>query len=740
MSVEEEKQPASPEPEVRTPPRTRWKRVRTPTRLQMESVECGAASLAMVLEYYGKYVALEELRVASGVSRDGGKASNVRRAAEKYGLVAKAYKRELDELWEMNWPIIVFWEFNHFLVVEGVRDDRVYLNDPATGRRTVTLREFDRSFTGIALSFEPGPDFVADGKKPNIASGLVQRLSGSRDALLFTALASLGMVVPSIVVASFARIWIDNVLLRNMVYWTPTLLLAMGIALAFQFALAWLQNYCLLRMETRLALTGASAFFRHVLRLPLVFYQQRSPGEIGNRVVLADDIATLLSGDLARAVLGLGMMVFYLVVMLYYNVILTLVSLFFAILSLVALSVFGRRRVECGKSVQQNLGKWEGSTTVGLQMIETLKADGGEGDFFRQWSGYQARVANGMQKVMLYVQSLMIAPPFFRLLNSAAVMGFGGYLIMRGDMTIGMLVAFQVLAAGLAQPVNDLVNLGDRMQAIEAGMIRVDDVFNSPADPELTLRESLKEEEDLLSVKLSGKIEFRDLTFGYSPLDPPLFDRFNLVIQPGERVALVGPTGCGKSTLARLLTGLFQPWSGDILLDDRPRHTIPRDVYINSLTMVDQNIFLFEDTVRNNITLWDRTVPESQVVAAAKDACIHNEIAARQGGYNSMVQERGRNFSGGQCQRLEIARALVNRPTAMILDEATSALDAQTEKDIDDNLRRRGCSCLIIAHRLSTIRDCDQIIVLKAGKPVQRGTHSELIKDADGLYATLVEN
>lgn len=734
--------PAAPIPspvDISRPARSRRHRVRTPAVHQMEAVECGAAALGTILQYHGKYVPLEELRVACGVSRDGSRASNVRRAGERYGLEARAFRKDLAGFWNLRMPVIVFWNFNHFLVVEGFRKDRVYLNDPAAGPRTVTIEEFDRSYTGVVLTFEPTANFTRGPGKPGIISGLRSRLKTSGKALAFIFLCTALLLLPGLMTPWFSRVFVDHFLSGSPTGQLGSLLALMGIVLALLASGQWLLGLCLLRLETRLALSGVSRFMKHLLHLPVVFYQQRSPGEIVTRASLSDRIAALLSGDLARAAFGLSTMGFYVVLMGLINVPMAVISVGFAAASLGTMKMLSRRRVELGKASQQDVGRWMGATMTGLRLIDILKADGGEEDFFSRWAGYQARMVNGLQPVMLMAQSLMVAPVFFQLLSAAVTLGYGGYLILEGRLTIGLLVAFQLLSAAFLQPVNDLVSLGDHLQEVESGMARVDDVFRHPEDPEITGRPVFGSAETPKRVKLSGAVEFRDVTFGYSRLGEPLFQNFNLTIRPGERVALVGPTGCGKSTLARLLVGLHQPWSGEILLDGVPRMSIPRDVFIQSVAMVDQDIFLFDETVRGNTTLWDLTVPEKNIIDAAKDACIHEEIAARPGAYDNRVEEGGRNFSGGQCQRLEIARALVNNPALLILDEATSALDAVTEKRIDDNLRRRGCTCLIIAHRLSTIRDTDQIIVLDRGRTVQQGTHAELVS-APGLYSLLIEN
>jgi NHLM bacteriocin system ABC transporter peptidase/ATP-binding protein len=709
---------------------------RSPTILQMESVECGAAALAIILAYHGRWVPLEELRVACGVSRDGSKASNMVKAARGYGLAAKGFKKEPSALRSLHLPAILHWNFNHFVVLDGFRKGRVFLNDPAAGPREVSEEELDQAFTGVVLTFEPGLEFQRQGDPPRLIPALRRRLAGSRAALAFVLLTGLALAIPGLVVPVFSKIFVDSVLLENRRDWLPPLLFAMGTAALLTGALTWIQQVYLLRLETRMAVGSSSRFLWHILRLPSEFFTQRYAGDISSRVAINDRVAQLLSRDLATNALGVLMAVFFAGLLFQYDAVLTLVGIAVVSLNVVALRFVSRKRVDGNRRLSQDQGKLLGTAIGGLQTIETLKATGGESDLFARWAGYQAKVVNGRQELERYTQMLDAVPPLLSAVNTALILGLGGLRVMNGSLSLGGLVAFQLLMAAFIAPINRLVSLGGRLQMVEGDMNRLDDVLRYRIDPSAGSG-SGEPPPAGTPVRLHGFLELRDVSFGYSRLDPPLIEGLHLTLKPGSRVALVGGSGSGKSTISRLVTGLYEPWSGEILFDRRQRRETPAGVLTHSLAAVDQNVFLFEGTVRENLTLWDATIPLPEVVAAAKDACIHEDIAARPGGYDSPVEEGGANWSGGQRQRLEIARALVGRPSVLVLDEATSALDPTTESRIDENLRRRGCTCLIVAHRLSTIRDADEIIVLEKGKVVQRGTHDEL-KGIEGPYARLI--
>ena len=727
-----------------------WRqRVHVPTVLQMEAVECGAAALAMVLAWFGRYVPLEELRVACGVSRDGSKAANMLKGARRYGLVARGFRREPKALHRLPLPMIVHWNFNHFVVIEGFRRNRVFLNDPATGPRIVSAEAFDQAFTGVVLTFERGPDFKRGGSRRRLVTALRQRLAGSHAALGYVVGTGLLLVVPGLVVPTFSRLFVDDVLVGRAAELARPLFLAMGATLAATGVLTWLQQRYLLRLETKFAVTTSSGFLWHVMHLPMQFFSQRYAGDIGSRVAINDRIAYLLSGELAGAFISACMAIFYAALMWQYDRGLSLAALATAVLNVVALKYFSAKRVHLNQQLLHEQARMLGTAMGGLQSVETLKAMGAESDLFAKWSGYQAKAVGTEQRLKVQTELLSTVPRLLMPLSTACILGIGGLRVMDGGISMGMLIAFQALMTGFITPINRMVDLGSTLQEVKGDLARLDDVLSATTGVPPIENESAAAPDagagahralpatSGRQIKLSGYLELRDVCFGYSPLEPPLIDGFNLILRPGQRVALVGGSGCGKTTIARLVCGLYEPWNGEILFDDQPRERIPRRVMAASFSVVDQDVFLFEGSIRDNLTLWDPTVAEADMVRAAADACMHEQISARPGHYHSAVEEGGRNFSGGQRQRLEIARALVMNPTVLVLDEATSALDPTTEARIDDNLRRRGCTCLIVAHRLSTIRDCDEIIVLDRGAISQRGTHDELM-ETDSFYSRLI--
>ncbi len=714
-------------------------RVKTPTLLQMEAVECGAAALGIILSYYRRIVPLPVLRRECGISRDGSKASNILKAGRNYGLVVKGFKKGLTAVQALRPPFIVFWNFNHFLVVEGFRRGRVYLNDPASGPRTVTMEEFDEAFTGVVLVMEPGPEFTPGGRKPSLLRALRRRLAGSWSALLYCLVAGLLLVLPSMASAVFSQIFVDKILVQGLYDWVRPLLLGMILSALLRGLVMRLQRRYLRRLKVKLAAVMSSRFLWHLLHLPANFYAQRFAGEIISRIHSNTKVAEVLSGQLATTTIDLITMLLYAAVMIQYDVILTAIGIGFSALNFFALRWMSRRRTDINMRLLQDEGKGEGAAVAGLQTMETLKASALESEFFIRWAGYFAKATNARQALGITNQQLTVLPLFLAALITMLILVIGGLRVMEGALSIGMLVAFQSLMQSFLAPITNLVNLGSVLQDLQADVNRLDDVLDNPAHlPSQPLDGAPPEPLTPEGFRLQGYVDMRNVTFGYSPVEPPLIENLNVSLKPGQSVALVGASGSGKSTVAKLVSGLYEPWEGDIRFDGLLRSELPRPVLTHSVALVDQDIVLFSGTVRDNLTLWDATVPSSDLIQAGRDAAIHDVVVSMSGGYDGELLEGGANLSGGQRQRLEIARALVRNPAILIMDEATSALDAETENVVVKNLKRRGCACIVVAHRLSTIRDCDEIILLEQGKVVQRGTHEALLQDESGVYARLL--
>lgn len=708
---------------------------RVPVVMQLEVLECGAASLAMIMAYYGKWVPLEQVRADCGVSRNGSNARNILRAARSYGFTAKAYRYEPEDLMKNGiFPCIIHWNYNHFVVLDGFRGGKAYLNDPARGTCSVPMDVFDSSFTGICLMFEPGGDFVPGGNPKSMFSFAKSRLKGTGTAIAFVVLTTVITSLFGLINPAFSRIFLDCLLPGKNPDWFLPFILALGGIAVVQLVAEWIHAVYSLRINGKLSAVGSTSFMWQVLRMPMEFFSQRMAGDIQQRAASNAAIAGTLVNTFAPLALNTVMMVFYLVVMARYSLILTIVGVVSIIINLLVSQIISRKRINITRVQMRDAGKLAGATVAGIEMIETIKASGAENGYFEKWSGYQASVNTQRVKYAKLDQMLGIVPPLVSSLADTAVLILGVYLTMNGEFTVGMIMAFQGFLTSFTDPAMKLVSSGQVLQEMRTEMERVEDVMKYPTDINYA---EISEEDEYR--KLSGCIEMKNVTFGYSKLDEPLIKDFSLSLKTGSRVAFVGTSGCGKSTLSKLISGLYKPWSGEILFDGKPVDKIDRSVFTSSLAVVDQDIILFEDTIANNIKMWDSSIEDFEMIMAARDAQLHEDIMQRDGGYQYMMTEGGKDFSGGQRQRIEIARVLAQDPTIIILDEATSALDAKTEYDVVRSIKDRGITCIVVAHRLSTIRDCDEIIVLDYGKVVERGTHEELYAKG-GIYAHLVSN
>lgn len=721
--------------------RNKKKVVKVPVIMQMEALECGAASLAMILAYYDKWIPLEQVRSDCGVSRDGSNAKNILIAARSYGFIAKGYRYEPEKLKEKGeFPCIIHWNFNHFVVLNGFKKNKAYINDPAKGNYTVSMEEFDEAFTGICLLFEPSETFVPSGKPKSMVQFAVKRLKGAETAVIFVVLTTIITSLIGVINPAFSRIFLDRLLTGKNPEWFGFFICALiGIGI-IQLVVGWIQAIYSLKINGKLAIVGSSSYMWKLMHLPMEFFSQRLAGDIQQRHDTNSNIAKNLVEIFAPLVINTVMMLFYLVVMIRYSFPLALVGVIAILINLAVSGLISKKRVNITRVMMRDSGKLIGTTVSGIEMMETIKSSGCENGFFEKWSGYQASVNTQQVRFAKIDQYLGMIPQMVSALTGVVILILGVLFTMEGKFTLGMILAFQGFMESFMGPASSLISAGQTFQEMRTEMERIEDVMEYPSDTGYEQEEvQAKSEEEQEYDKLSGHLELKNITFGYSRLGEPLITDFSLEVKPGSKVAFVGGSGCGKSTLSKLISGLYKPWSGEILYDGKKLNQIDRSVFTSSLAVVDQDIIMFEDTIANNIKMWDSSIEDFEMVLAARDAQIHEDILKRDGGYHYKLTEGGKDFSGGQRQRMEIARVLAQDPTIIIMDEATSALDAKTEYDVVKAIKDRGITCIVVAHRLSTIRDCDEIIVLDHGKVVERGTHEELYAKG-GYYAELVSN
>ena len=704
---------------------------KVPMVMQMEAVECGAASLSMILAYFGKWLPLEQVREACSVSRDGSSMKNILLAAKTYGLDPSAYKVSAEELAGME-PAIIHWNFEHFVVFKGMRKGKAYLNDPGIGPVEIPMDEFRRSFTGVAMTFELTDRFQPSGRPTSIFSYIKHNLSGANEAFWLTFIFTLLLAVVTLTLPLLTRVFFDEILSGRNAQWATAFFCLMAALALFNFIVTLLQQRYSKRIAGQLALRGNIDYLRHLLRLPMNFFAMRYVGDLQQRQRLNETITHSLVEVLAPQAINVMLLVLYLILMLSYNYMLTMIGVVAALVNLAVVHYYAGKRLNMVRSIQQSMGKYYSATVSCMENIESIKAAGAEEGFFQYWSGLWTRMFNKQREMRIQQSEMSLLPTLTSNLLTMAVLLVGAWYILQGDLSVGMLMAFQGFMTAFMAPVEKIVNAGQQLLEMRSQIERVDDVMKYPED-----RHADGEHSE--TGKLLGELELRDVTFGYNRTMPPLIEHFNLHLRAGESVAFVGSSGCGKSTLAKLISGLYKPWSGEILFDGRPIETISSDELTNSIAVVDQNIVLFDDTLSQNIRMWDQSIEDFAILMACSDAQVHSDIMNRPEGLATKVVRGGKNFSGGQCQRFEIATALAREPMILIMDEATSALDPTTEDLVMKHIRELGITQIVVAHRLSTIRDCDQIVVMDNGHVIQRGNHEQLLQQ-DGLYRQLMEN
>ena len=709
--------------------------VKTPTIFQMEATECGAASLSMIFAYFGKNLSLEQMRIETGVSRDGCNAGNIMRAAKKFGFECHGYRKEPEALKKIETPCIIHWNFNHFVVFEGFKGKYAYINDPAMGRRKLSYEELDDCFTGVVLTFKPTASFQKEKKKNTLGKFVKNRISGQYDVMFKLLFVGLLLVFPGLLLPVISQIFMDDVLMGGNTSWFTMLMIFMGATILLQALLTFYRNKVLARFQKKMVLLSAREFLSKMFRLPISFFDQRYVGDLSSRVSNNANVSDFLAGDLAETVLNIIVVLFYLVLLILYSPILTLIALSTVVVNVIIVKITSDMISNSSVKLQQDSGKLAGAVCAGLSITSTLKASGAENEYISRILGFNAKTITTEQKLSKSQQIISAIPDAVKMLADVLILLVGGMFVINGKMTVGKLVAFTALFGSFSDPIENLVGFVKNIQTTKADINRVEDIMKYKEDEKFNTKIAKKD----VKTKLNGSVELQDISFGYSILKPPIVSDFSFKIDCGSSIAFVGSSGCGKSTVSKIVSGLYKPWGGALYFDNMPAESIPNEVISASISTVSQNITLFSGSIRDNLTMWNDNITESDMIQAAKDACIHDVISQKPGAYDYHLTEGASNMSGGQRQRLEIARALVTNPTILIMDEATSALDPVVEKQIMDNIKRRGCTCVIVAHRLSAIRDCDQIIVMVSGKIAQRGTHEELAK-VEGHYKRFIQN
>jgi NHLM bacteriocin system ABC transporter peptidase/ATP-binding protein len=712
------------------------RRARVPTIIQQEAQECGAACLSMILAAHGQWVPLEELRDLCGVGRDGAKAVNLLRVARQRGMIAKGVRKELDELPSLSTPFIVFWNFNHFVVVEKVQIDKrgggfAWINDPASGPRKVDAEELSSAFTGVVLSFSPLPHFERSGTRTGITRLLGAALSGHGLGIAHVVLAGFLLMAPVILTSGMSRVFLDHIVVDQARTWLWPLIGLISAMAILKASLTYLEQLALLRMQTALSISHAARQMWEVLHLHLSFFAQRFSGDVAHRFIVVDRLSGVVANGVAPAGIACLTLIGYGLALFALEPRMALVLTASAAIAMTLLVYSARGLQDAGRRMINDEGKLQAATIQGAFAADDFRASGTEGLFLSRWMGYLAKVVDAEQKSRYRSIVLNHASSMLMAVGGVGVLVIGGLDVIDGVATIGVVLAFQTLMTSFTSSVFSFVGVGAQLQQVRGISERLEDIARYRKVSVLAPSDQFR------SDRPKG-LELRSVSFGYARLEPPFIQDLSLQIPPGARIGIVGGSASGKSTIGRLLTGLLDPSAGDVLFEGVPLSAWPASLLRQKLSYVEQDTSLFEGTVRDNITLWDPTIPESRIVAAARDAGAHDFITARPGGYHARLTEGGGNLSGGERQRLAIARALVVNPDVVICDEATSALDPPVEKNVIDAVRRRGCGCIMIAHRLSTIRDCDLIIVLEGGRVVDAGRHQEVLARSD-LYRALIE-
>lgn len=698
--------------------------------LQMEVTECGAASLCMILDYYGKSVTMEQLRLECGVSRNGVNAKNIARAAMLHGLKPRALKVGIHAARGLKFPAIIHWNMDHFVVLCGFTKKGAVIADPASGLRQIPEDEFSNNFTGIALEFTPTESFEKNRTLKNKNDYIKSCLKSFAPVMFIFLICEFCVLASGGVLPFLSSVYINRVLLdgkiQQLSFVTAVLLACLLLAFLGGVIRVSTINRVVKQLNAKLNL----GFFEHILKLPIEFFLQRNSGELAMRQGEAMNTGRLIVSMLPFIFTSMLQVLVYLGLLFFMNLKIAAIGVTMVVVNFIAAVLASKRYREKVMRSDRERAMLQGLISQTIDAMETIKSCGCEDAVFERLISAGSISINARTEIEKTSVLTNTVFTFLNTFSSALVIVAGIWEILFSSLTTGSLIALQGVMVAMLAPVGSAMNMGFQIQQLSGITHRTNDVMRYMEDTKFA------EEEQKELTELDSDITLEDITFGYSPLDTPILQNFDLHIKKGGSLAIIGGSGSGKSTVAKLIAGLFCEKDGKIYFGSRERKEIRRDDFYSETAVVTQNIRLFEGTVLDNITMFDHTIPYDDVVAAAKIACIHEGIIARPSGYREWVSENGRNFSGGQRQRIEIARAIVKKPRLLIMDEATSALDADTEMNIMKAVSDMGITTIVVAHRLSAIRYCDSIMVMKNGEITEYGTHCDLMA-LNGEYAAL---
>ena len=729
--------------------------MKIPIRIQMTPGENGATALFMILGYFRKYVSMDELREVCIASRNGSSPEQLKAAAEGYGLLCDVKNESIEELEKEKLPVIVRWRKRFYVIVTSIGKKNIKVIDPAKGEYKTPRDFFEKHYGGITLSFEKGPDFVADGKKESMFSLIKDRITPIIKPIIAMVILTLICIWLDMKMSEGMKTFMDSIIadngwikeltekygkpfdlndessMRKAVAAIFTFILYLGTLLNLFFTIR--KNRVVNETSRKMTALSSSRMIKKMLSLPLNFFEQYSAGELMGRLDSNEKLEQSIMNSLVPRMINTMMTIFYFFFLFSYDKTITILCLGIELINFAIILKLQEKNAIISRSNASSSNELNSSVLNGMNMIETIRSTGSEKDFYNAWYSSLLQVKDSQLSSQRISRITSVVDSVHSFLIQAVRLFVGAYFIGMGRLTLGTMSLFMNVFNNMRSSLSSALSSMNAMQVMRTNIERVNDIMNRPSPEEIPLEEGVEYD------KLSGDISVRNVSYRYNKGDDPALDDVSLDVKKGQMIALVGSTGCGKSTLLKIMAGLYAPQGGEVFYDGKKRDEIPDTVFHSSIVTVDQEAVTFDDTVYNNIQMWDETIEDFEVILAARDAQIHERIVSDKNGYNVKIQENGLNFSGGEIQRMELARALAHEPTVLFLDEFTSALDALTEDKVIRSIREKGTTCIIVAHRLSTIVDCDRIYVMNKGKIVEQGTHRELYA-LDGLYKKLVSS